>query len=214
MLSASRVPLSTIAAGVLLLVSLLGLAWTAVGANGVRRDRDAHVIWAESACANVGAAYVPLDAKTGQPGPRKTWGAACLTKIRDLVAHAAGVAVATVEVVQDHQQTVAAKGADDRGAARRDDQRRQRASATVEKLDAAIEGDRVDGVYLRALGALAGLPDAPAGGAVAAGGSGDPIGDRLEGSAAGGPPDLRQAAGELQRPGLGGDPGGGARPAA
>lgn len=175
------------------------LAWQAVDLRNVQRDRDAHLGFARNVCAAVGFGY-DRDLKT--EAPLKVRGEVCIAKVREVVGQLAAYAAAGAQAVQDQQTETAEKSVADRSAARRDDARAAKARAKLEKLDAAIEGDRVGGPWLRALGELGGLRSE---------GAADPAADapRPEADAApaaGGPPDLRRAGGELRGYRLDGDP--------
>lgn len=143
-------PVSLGLAIVLLLSIFTGLTRNA----NVRKERDearkevaALTRWADRTCLLTGSAF----------GSGKNRGAACFAEVEGLAKFKAEALAASNTALLESVRERDAKTTTDAAAARAAAERSLAALRNMEKADAAVEGDRVDGAWAGAFNDLAGL---------------------------------------------------------
>lgn len=167
MFSLNLTTLGVAAAAALALLAGVFAMGRSSGVDAERKRLDPKV---GAICQAAGASWAEVDAK-GKPLARATWGRACQAAAADLMTFKTTTLRAQQQALEDAQAEQAAKTQADQLAAQRDAGAQRQAQHNMEKADAAVRDDRVDGDWLRALGELGGLrqpAQGPAGAAVPA----------------------------------------------
>jgi hypothetical protein len=126
-----------------------------VGAEQKREDKAVSPI-----CEAVGSTWVEVDAN-GKPISRSKWGGACLKAAQDLAKFKGDALSASNKALSDHAAEEAEKTAADAAAATRHAQTAAAAKQNMEKLDAQVRDNRVDGGWFAGLNELGGLRQPP-----------------------------------------------------
>lgn len=144
------------AGGALLVVALLAGVFMFGRSAGEKAERKRLDPKVGAICEAAGSTWAEVDAK-GKTLARSKWGRACLAEVRGLATFKAQALASRQKVLDEHQAEQASKTQADQLAAQRSADAQRQAKQNMEKADAAVRDDRVDGDWLRALGELGGL---------------------------------------------------------